>query len=434
MPIRRYLLAFSCLGLLYPAAANASEIISIKQNHGAETITLAPGTISPNKVFILDKPERLVIDIPAFDSGDAELPQNYKDGLIQKLRTGHFNADTSRMVFELREKITVQDKQEKNGKLIIDIAPTDENDKDKQTQPDRGPSLAAFFERFEKPQIEQAKPGKDLVKPSDEKDNQTSPFRKSSEKERKPKQEPKEKPQIKAEKKSTKSGKPVIVIDAGHGGIDPGTSGPNGTVEKMIVLEYAQALRTKLQKSGHYQVVLTRDRDKFIMLRKRVEIARKAGGDIFISLHADSAPGAAKGLSIYTVSEQASDEEAESLAARENKADVLAGINLQGERDDVAGILISLAERDTKNRSATLADLLVMSLDDHVHLLPDSHRFAGFAVLKAPDIPSVLIEIGFLSNPQEEKLIKSKAYRDKVVSGIAKGVENYFKKERQLRE
>lgn len=227
--------------------------------------------------------------------------------------------------------------------------------------------------------------------------------------------------------KKAKKGKPVIVIDAGHGGQDPGTNGPKGTLEKDVVLTYARLLKAKLLKSGKYEVVLTRDEDEFIMLRKRVDIARKAGGTIFISLHADSAPDrAARGLSVYTVSEQASDMEAEALAARENKSDVIAGMDLSDENEDVADILISLAQRETKNRSATLADFLVTRLNDRVKLLENTHRFAGFAVLKAPDIPSVLIEIGFLSHPAEEKLINSKAYRDKVVAGISSGIDAYF--------
>jgi N-acetylmuramoyl-L-alanine amidase len=171
------------------------------------------------------------------------------------------------------------------------------------------------------------------------------------------------------------------------------------------------------------------------MLRKRVEYARKNQGTIFISLHADSAPEkSAHGLSVYTLSERASDQETEALAARENKADVLAGIDLSEERDDVAGILISLAERETKNRSSTLADILVAKLEDSVELLPNTHRFAGFAVLKAPDIPSVLIEVGFLSHPAEEKLVRSKSYRDKVTGGIASGIDAYFRQQKKMGE
>ncbi|MFW0777091.1 MAG: N-acetylmuramoyl-L-alanine amidase [Rickettsiales bacterium] len=230
---------------------------------------------------------------------------------------------------------------------------------------------------------------------------------------------------VKKEPKKPK--KPVVVIDAGHGGQDPGASGKRGTREKHVVLLYAKALKAKLLKTGRYQVVLTREKDHYIRLRERVEIARKAKGDIFISLHADSAPNRkTRGLSVYTVSEKASDAEAEALAARENKSDVIAGMDLSTEREDVAGILISLAQRETKNNSSTLADLLVVKLMEHVKLLKNTHRFAGFAVLKAPDIPSVLVEIGFLSNPEDEKLLRSKSHREKVTSGIVAGIDAYF--------
>lgn len=221
--------------------------------------------------------------------------------------------------------------------------------------------------------------------------------------------------------------KPLIVIDPGHGGVDPGTIAADGTREKDIVLQYAEALQEKLAESGKYRVMLTRDDDSFIKLRQRFEIARREKAALFISLHADAAPANVRGVSVYTLSEKSSDEEAEALAARENKSDVLAGIDLDQERKDVADILISLAQRETKNRSATLADLLVVALQSKVTLVPRAHRFAGFAVLKAPDIPSVLIELGFLSHRQDAKLLKSKSYRNKAVAGIASGIDAYFR-------
>ncbi|MEQ1789661.1 MAG: N-acetylmuramoyl-L-alanine amidase, partial [Rickettsiales bacterium] len=220
---------------------------------------------------------------------------------------------------------------------------------------------------------------------------------------------------------------PLIVIDAGHGGVDPGTIGKNGTKEKDLVLGYAKELRNKLLKLKKYRVVLTRSDDEFIMLRGRVAIARREKASLFISIHADSAENSsARGLSVYTVSEKASDKEAETLAARENKSDIIGGMDLSTERADVADILISLAQRETKNNSATFADFLVVNLRKRVNMLPNSHRFAGFAVLKAPDIPSVLIEVGFLSHPDEEREVKSKHYRNKVVDGIADGIDAYF--------
>ncbi len=220
---------------------------------------------------------------------------------------------------------------------------------------------------------------------------------------------------------------PLIVIDAGHGGQDPGATGPRGTLEKDVTLTFARALQFELQKSGKYRVMLTRNDDRFIVLRERVAIAQRAKASVFISIHADSAPrDDARGLSVYTVSEKASDAEAESLAARENKVDVLSGMDLSHERADVADILISLAQRDTKNQSSLLADLFVRELDKRVRMLNNSHRYAGFAVLKAPDIPSVLIETGFLSHPEEEKLLKTKAYREKLVSGMVSALNAYF--------
>lgn len=237
--------------------------------------------------------------------------------------------------------------------------------------------------------------------------------------------------QVEARQQAKRYKKPVVVIDPGHGGVDPGASAPGGMQEKDIVLDYAQALEAKLVKAGKYDVVLTRDDDTFIKLRDRIEIARKAGADVFISLHADSAPDNVRGLSVYTLSEKSSDEEAEALAARENKSDVLAGVDLSDERQDVAGILISLAQRDTMNRSAMLADLMVIALGGKVKLLQHSHRFAGFAVLKSPEVPSILIELGFLSHHEDRKLLASRAYRDKVTSGIAAGIDAYFRRKKK---
>ena len=369
-----YLIVFLWAVLLaLPLEARAAALVSIEVGKHRETITISARDVTPHKVFLLPRPDRLVIDIPSLANRPAvSLPGNYKGELLKALRLGQFDPHTSRLVFDLSQPIRVQTiYDEDEGKLVIDIISARDG---------------------ESPLAE------------------------------KPKAQPIRKPQ-----------KPVIVIDPGHGGQDPGTSGPSGSDEKDIVLEYAKALQAKLMKSGRYEVLLTRDDDTFIMLRKRVDIARKARASLFISLHADSDPdGSARGLSVYTVSEKASDTETAALAARENKSDVLAGMDLSDERPDVAGILISLAERETMNRSATLADVLVNALQGQIPLLTNSHRFAGFAVLKAPDIPSVLVEIGFLSHPGEEKQIRSKSYRDKVTGGIATGVDKYFSVEKRL--
>ncbi|MEZ5691002.1 MAG: N-acetylmuramoyl-L-alanine amidase [Rickettsiales bacterium] len=228
---------------------------------------------------------------------------------------------------------------------------------------------------------------------------------------------------------------PLIMIDAGHGGQDPGATGRKGTREKDVVLRYAKSLRRSLLQTKRYRVNLTRYNDKFIPLRKRIDIARKAKASLFISLHADSASDrSARGLSVYTVSDKASDKEAEALAEKENKSDIIGGIDLSSERKDVTDILISLAQRETKNNSALFADFLVVNLAKKVKMRPNPHRFAGFAVLKAPDIPSVLVEIGFLSNDSEENNINSQYYQKKIVEGIVKGIDAYFTHKKSFQE
>ena len=222
-------------------------------------------------------------------------------------------------------------------------------------------------------------------------------------------------------------GKRVIVIDPGHGGPDPGTIGVNGTYEKHITLAMAKEIKNQLEQTGRYKVVLTRDRDIFLRLRDRVAQAREAEADLFLSIHADSiADGSARGPSVYTLSEKASDREAAELAEKENKADVIAGLDLSHETPEVGSILIDLAQRETMNRSAHFAAGLVGEIRKEASVLRNTHRFAGFAVLKAPDVPSVLVELGFLSNPAEEKALASRAYRVKLAQAVARATDRFF--------
>jgi N-acetylmuramoyl-L-alanine amidase len=221
---------------------------------------------------------------------------------------------------------------------------------------------------------------------------------------------------------------PVVVIDPGHGGVDPGTIGLSGIYEKNIVLALALALKAKLDKDGKVVAKLTRGDDTFIPLRDRVAIARANHADLFISLHADSeADSAIHGLSVYTLSQTASDTEAQALADKENKADIVAGLDLSKQSPDVTNILIDLAQRETMNQSASFANLVVDQVDKETHqILPHTHRFAGFAVLKAPDVPSVLVETGYLSNPKDEQMLRRPDYRAKLASALARAVELYF--------
>lgn len=226
--------------------------------------------------------------------------------------------------------------------------------------------------------------------------------------------------------------KPVIVIDPGHGGKDPGAVSKNGIYEKNITLAMARELKAMLERTGRYEVRLTRRNDTFLRLYQRVNYARKNNGDLFLSLHADSIDSShVRGASIYTLSEKASDSQTARLAARENSADLIGGVDLSVEDPDVADILISLSMRDTMNQSKFFANTVVEKLGrNNVTILQKPHRYAGFAVLKAPDVPSVLVEMGFMSNAQEANLLSSPSYRGKIAAALVDGIDAYFEKRR----
>jgi N-acetylmuramoyl-L-alanine amidase len=226
------------------------------------------------------------------------------------------------------------------------------------------------------------------------------------------------------------SPKRTIVIDAGHGGIDPGAESVAGYHEKEITLATARLLAKTLEQTGRYKVVLTRDSDVYLKLHERVARARAAHGNLFISLHADSAVSdrSTRGASIYTLSETASDTESDRYAQRENRADAIGGVDLGDQSDDVAGILVDLTVRETVNDGNRLAGMMVESLEHKgVMLLPSTpHRSAGFAVLKSPDIPSVLIEMGYLSDMADARALADPRHQQQIANAIADGVDRYF--------
>ncbi|KAA0571704.1 N-acetylmuramoyl-L-alanine amidase [Azospirillum sp. Sh1] len=236
-------------------------------------------------------------------------------------------------------------------------------------------------------------------------------------------------PPLPDNKPPTVAEKPLIVLDPGHGGQDPGAIGVGGIYEKDITLATAKEVKRQLEATGRYRVKLTRDSDVFIRLRDRVAIGREAGADLFISLHADSiSSGDVRGMSIYTLSDKASDREAEMLAAKENRADALVGLDLSGENKLVANILIDLAQRDAMNHSKRFATLALQNLGREVPLIPNRpHRQAGFAVLTAPDVPSALIEMGYLSNQRDIKLLTSSGHRERLGKGLARTIDAYFR-------
>jgi N-acetylmuramoyl-L-alanine amidase len=217
--------------------------------------------------------------------------------------------------------------------------------------------------------------------------------------------------------------KKIIVIDAGHGGKDPGAMGAVSH-EKDLTLAAARALRARLERTGRYRIVMTRDADTFVPLETRVQIARKAGADLFISLHADSDPQPGmRGATVYTLSDKGSDRVVRNVMAQN---DWFINVDLPGRDKAVNQILLDLTQRATRNRSAAFAEDLLTHISDRVQLLRRSHRDAGFVVLLAPDVPAVLLEMGFITNPQDEALLNSTAKRQRFMDAVGDSIDAYF--------
>ena len=345
------------------------------------------------RLFTLQNPYRVVIDLPemAWEVGSKGLRK--KRGVISNFRYGLFIPGTSRLVIDVTGPVVVKNafilppSGRYSHRFVIDLAKTD---------------AAIFANSIKTASPNGAPPAASQPVPT--------------------------LPQMgQARKSKPKNAKKIVVIDPGHGGVDPGAISVSGRHEKRVTLLVARRMKNVLEATGRYRVVLTRDRDIFIRLRDRVARARDANADLFISIHADTIKNRKiRGASVYTLSEKASDKEAADLAERENKADVIAGIDLTHESQEVTNILIDLAQRETMNQSARFASMLVDELKDNVKVLRRSHRFAGFAVLKAPDIPSVLIELGFLSNNYDDKSLHDPKYQSRIATSIRLAVDTYF--------
>jgi N-acetylmuramoyl-L-alanine amidase len=341
-------------------------------------------------VFALGNPYRVIVDAPDVNFQMPDGLGKEKRGLVTAYRYGLFAPGKSRIVidvsgpFLIDKAFVLEPRDDQPARLVIDLVPTDEKTfqaKLKESKPPQPASEGAAV-------IPQAPP-------------------------------------------RAPDAKPVVVLDPGHGGIDPGTN-PNGVPEKEVVLAFAKVLKTKLAATGRYEVCLTREDDTFVPLRERVEFAQKKGAGLFLSIHADYFPNQAEkttGATVYTLSEQASDDEAKELAAKENFSDALAGIELPNDSDEVvANILIDLAQRETQNRSTLFARSIVGELASRSALHTRRLRSAGFRVLKAPDVPSVLLELGFLSNPDDERRLTSEAWRDRIADGVVGSIDGYFAK------
>ncbi len=340
------------------------------------------------RVFTLANPNRVVIDMPAVQWHLDDAPRPTGTGAVKGYRYGLFRPGNSRFVIDLNTPMSAAPPKvlpPSGGygyRVVIDLLPT---------SPDQFDRTAGW--------------------PADLKAREAAAETLAA-----------------LPPAPTPVEKRVIVIDAGHGGIDSGTSGVNGLMEKDLVLDEALRLGRELIRRPNFTVHLTRDTDVYIPLTERTRIARSWHADLFISLHADSNPDSSvSGSSIYTLSERGSDREAAALARKENQSDVIAGVDLAGGNSAVAPILIDLAQRDTMNRSSRFAESTVTQLSSATDILPrQPHRSAAFVVLKAPDVPSVLIELGYLSNAEDAGRMNSVRWRNGVANAIAAAVDGYF--------
>jgi N-acetylmuramoyl-L-alanine amidase len=372
------------------------------------------------RAFILpnieDKPYRLVVDLPNFNWKAGNVSKSTKIP-ITDVRSGTLNTTTKRVVVDLKQAAKIK------GAFVLPPS---------KTTPHR--IVIDFVTITDK--AFQSTERKILGNLKVVTDRSTTNLNGTIAKQTttpKPKRKPSISTHITKPRINTPLRKQLIVIDAGHGGQDPGAIGAGRAYEKHVTLATAKALKKKLQSTGRYNVVLTRDTDKYLKLYQRRNIAHKKNADLFISLHADSiSKSNVRGASIYTLSNKASDAQTARLAARENQVDLIAGVDLRHEDKDVANILIDLAMRDTMNQSKFFANTIVDQMGSHgIRILPKPHRYAGFAVLKSPDVPSVLVEMGFMSNKSEARLLGTPNYQNKIASALTKSIDTYFQKIRK---
>jgi len=343
-------------------------------------------------VFTLSDPYRVIVDIPEVRFGLDDDDSVEGRGLFSAFRYGQISPGKSRIVLDLTGPVKVDQAfvvppaDNQPARLVIDVV---------------GTSREAFLEverdyRDARNLEETARRDRAIVAPE-----------------------------------ASDSGKFDVVLDPGHGGIDTGAKGRGGAIEKQITLEFAEILGQKLTATGRYNVFFTRTDDRFVALGDRVEIARSHGADLFVSIHANSFRGRSiRGTIVYTISEGASDALASEIAASENQADALAGLDIAAENsDEVLDILFDLTRRETRNFEMVFAQNLVKELRETTGMFKVPHQKAGFKVLTAHDFPSAMIELGFVSNAEDEKLLLSDDWRQKMAGSVARAIDVYFEKQ-----
>lgn len=340
----------------------------------------------------LARPFRLIVDLPEVDFQLPDGAGTNGRGMVETWRFGLFAPGKSRIVMDLSGPVSVDKTfflpavDDQPARLVIDLVKSTPEDFD---------TFVLSTRKAEKTKAAKTAPKTDRLGGG-----------------------------------AKRGDKPLIVLDPGHGGIDNGATGIGGTLEKAIVLNFANLLKEKLETSGLYHVHLTREDDTFVSLSRRVEIGHELEADLFISIHADSVRRGrkfARGATVYTLSDRASDQLSAELAEVENMSDVIAGVELDEEPTDVTDILLDLAKRETRSFSNYFAKTLVTELKSAVRLIKNPHRSAGFRVLKAHDVPSVLVELGYLSNEHDEKLLNTEEWRERMANAMSDAIHGFFR-------
>lgn len=446
-------IAFACVVLaavyitVFPSAANATPplaSISAARIAGDEARTRFVADLDrpvSYSVYVIDEPYRVVVDLP--DVLFAMPPEIGDEGrgLIAAYRFGQLAPGKSRIVIDTTGPVLIEKSfvlNPENGqpaRMIIDIIKTDRRTFSRVKATERPTrtvtassvpdTLAALLEREGVARIdevaEQLETTSVLIPKPRPKPSQTGTGT--------------GKPEEPANSPNTQTARPIVVLDPGHGGIDGGTVSRKGTLEKQVVLAFARELRKQLRATGRFDVYMTRNDDRFISLARRVKFARARKADLFIAVHADSLrKRRVRGATVYTLSEKASDAEAAALAEKENNADFIGGVDLGNDAGEVADILLDLALRETKNHSIYFARRLVKNLKPVAPLNRRPMRSAGFKVLRAPDIPSVLLELGYLSNRHDEGNLISSRWRRKAAVAVTAAIEGFFSPEVAARQ
>ncbi|RYE02574.1 MAG: N-acetylmuramoyl-L-alanine amidase [Sphingomonadales bacterium] len=356
--------------------------------HGDRVVVKFDAPVTQASAFVLAGPQRIALDI----KGAAPGSYAQAGGVVTQIRQGSQGAEGARVVFDLaRPAIVTEGVFGKDGRtLTLQLRTVDD----------------ARFARAAAERRMSFLPPFTYLQPASR-----HPYSES----------------IALPKVYGDPSRPLVVIDAGHGGHDPGAIGANGLREKDLTLKNALAIRDALLASGRVRVAMTREDDRFLVLQERYGLARKLKADLFISVHCDSAgnPGAT-GATVYTLSEVASDKEAARLAGRENKADIIAGVDLGATNPDISSILIDLTQRETMNASASFARLLGREAQPLIPIKANWHRMASLIVLKAPDMPSVLFETGYISNASDAAFLASNDGQKRIGQTVRKAVEIHF--------